>query len=66
MVCCVVDSVDTDSVDAKLREFRNITRATRLVRDGVNKCGGSSWLVIDTADVESVGSLEESWISVSN
>jgi hypothetical protein len=60
VVGCVVNSVYTNGVDAELLEFHDITRTSCRVCDGVDELGGSTWLVVDSADVESVRSLEES------
>ena len=60
MVGCVVNSVYTNGVDAELLEFHDITRTSCRVCDRVDELRGSSWLVVDSADVESVRSLEES------
>lgn len=60
MASCVVDCVDTDSIDAQFLELGDITRATSLVRDGVCDIGGSSRLIINTANVESAVPGEES------
>jgi hypothetical protein len=62
VVCCVIDRVDTNGVQAKLLEFGDVTRAGRRIGQRVDELGGSTRLIIDTTDIESVGSLEESWL----
>jgi hypothetical protein len=61
VVYSIVDSVDTDGVQAKLREFGDITRAGGGIGQGVDELRRSSWLIVDAADIEPVVSLEESW-----
>jgi hypothetical protein len=61
VVSCVVDSVDTDGVQAKLREFSDVTRAGCLISQRVHELRRSSRLVVDAANIESVVPLEESW-----
>lgn len=56
----VIDRVDTDGVDSQLLELHDVSRAGGCVCNGVDQLGGSTWLVIDTADIESAASLEES------
>jgi hypothetical protein len=55
----VVDSVDTDGVDAQLLELGNITLAAVDIGDGVCELGAATGLVVDATDVETVASLEE-------
>jgi hypothetical protein len=61
VVYSIVDSVDTDGVQAKLLEFGDITRTGGGIGQGVHELRRSSWLIVDAADIESVVSLEESW-----
>ncbi len=61
MVCCVIDSIDANGVQSKLLEFGDVTRAGRRIGQRVDELGGSTRLIIDTTDIESVRSLEESW-----
>lgn len=60
VVCRVIDRVDTDSIDPQFFELDDVSRAGGRVCDGVDQLGRSSWLVINTADIESAASLEES------
>jgi len=61
MVGAVVNGVDADRVDSQFLELDNISCAGGFVCDGIDKVGGSSRLVIDTTDVETVAPLEEGW-----
>jgi len=72
----VVDGVHTDGVDAELLELRDVALATSYVGDGILCIGGATcsrsvlgakqrvlhhtWLVVDTADVETLVACEES------
>lgn len=62
----VVDCVDTDGVDAELLELCNVSCAGGFICDRVNELGRSSRLVVDSADIESAGSLEECCNNISN
>lgn len=56
----VVDSVDTDGVDAQLLELYNITLAGCGIRDRIDQVGGATGLVVYTTHVESAVAIEES------
>lgn len=60
VIGAVIDSVDTDSVNSQLLELCNVSCAGRGRCHWVDEFGGSTGLPIDTADVESGGSSEES------
>ena len=60
MVGGVVDSVYTNSVDAQLGEFLDVSVAARLISNGISNIGGATRLVVDTSDVESVAIGKES------
>ena len=60
VVGCVVNSVDTDGVDAQLLELCDITLASGCICDWVDQIRGSSRLIVYTSHVESAGSTEES------
>ena len=61
MVCGVINSVDTNGVDAQFFEFWNVSIATLRVCDGIGNLGGSTWLVVEAADVETVTAGKESY-----
>jgi hypothetical protein len=61
VVGAVVDSVDTDGVDAELLELLNVALAASLIGDGVLCIGGAAGLVVDTADVETLVASKERW-----
>jgi len=52
VVLGIVNGVHADSVDAKLLEERNIALAVLDVGKGIDNIGGTSWLVVDTTEVE--------------
>jgi len=60
VVCAVVDSVDTDSVDTELLELLNVALAACLVGNGVLGVRSTAGLVVDTADVETLIASKES------
>lgn len=59
VVLRVVDRVDTDGVQTELLELGNVTLATIGISDGVSQVRGATGLVVDTANIETVISLEE-------
>lgn len=59
VVDAVVNSVDTDGVDAKLLEVLDVTLATSLVGQRVLSVRRATGLVVDTTDVEAVVAGEE-------
>ena len=61
MVCRVINSVDTNGVDAQFFEFWNVSIAALCVCDRVGNLGGSTWLVVEATDVETVIAGEESY-----
>lgn len=65
MVGGVVDGVDSHGVNAELLEVANITLAAGFIGNGVDDLGGSSGLVVNTTDVETVVSGEECCMEVS-
>jgi hypothetical protein len=60
VVCGVVDGVDSDGVDAQLLEIFNVTSAARRVGNGISNIGRTTRLIVDTTDIESIVSGEES------
>lgn len=60
VVTLVVDSVDTDNVDAKLLEVLDITLADLGVGQRILVGGGTTGLVVDTSEVESLVASPES------
>jgi hypothetical protein len=56
----VVDGVHTNGVDTKLLEVDDVALATGRIGDGVLCVGRATWLVVDTADVETLVASEES------
>ena len=66
MLSSVVNGVDSDSVDAQLLEFRDISLATVGIGDRISDVGGATGLIVDATNVESVISGKESYVSVSN
>ena len=65
VVGCVVNSVDTDGVDAKLLEFGDVALAACYIGDGVLRIRCTTGLVVDTTDVEALAALPESCECVS-
>jgi hypothetical protein len=61
VVCGVINSVDTNGVDAQFLEYWNVTIAAICVCDRVGNLGGSTWLVVEATDVETVTVGEESY-----
>ena len=55
----VVHHVDTDGVDAQLLKLGNVALAHLGVGQGIDSTGGSSRLVVDAADVETLLALPE-------
>jgi hypothetical protein len=60
VVTLVVDSVDTDNVDAELLEVLDITLADLGVGQRILVGGGTTGLVVDTSEVESLVASPES------
>ena len=60
MVDRVVDSVDTDGVDAELLKVLDVSHAASLVGKGIFGVRGATGLVVNTTDVETVVASEES------
>lgn len=60
VACSVVDSVYSDGVDAKLLEVCDVALAGGGIRKWVFSLGGTTWLVVDTANVETVVAGPES------
>jgi len=56
----IVDHVNTDSVDAQLLELRNITLADGGFGERIFVGGGTTGLIIDAADIESIFAGPES------
>lgn len=65
MIGCVVDSVDTNSVQTQLLEFRDVSLAAIHVGDRVGDIGGATRLVVDATNVEAIIAGKESWGNVS-
>lgn len=65
MVGRVVNRVDADGVDAELLELGNVTLAARGIGNRVLSIGCAAWLVVDTADVETLIASKESCTGVS-
>lgn len=61
VVGSVVNGVNTNSVDTEFLELCNITGASGLVGDRIDDFGRSSWLIIDSTDIKSVVTSEESY-----
>ena len=61
----VVDGVYSNSVDAQLLKLSNISCAAGGIGDGICQIGGTTRLVVDATDVESVVSSEESYPIIS-
>ena len=61
VVGSVVNGVDTNGVDTELLELCNITGASALVGNRIDDLGRTSWLIIDSTDVKSVVTSEESY-----
>jgi hypothetical protein len=61
MVGRVVDSVHADGVDAEALELFNVTLAASDIGDGILRISGTTWLVVDTTDVETLVASEESY-----
>jgi hypothetical protein len=55
----VVDSVNTDSIDAQLLELDDISLAAIGIGDGISQVGGATGLIVDATDIESVIACEE-------
>jgi hypothetical protein len=60
VVTLVVDSVDTDNVDAELLEVLDITLADLGVGQRILVGGGTTGLVVNTSEVESLVASPES------
>jgi hypothetical protein len=65
VVGCVVNSVDTDGVDAKLLKFGDVALAACYIGDGVLRIRCTTGLVVNTTDVEALAALPESCKCVS-
>ena len=59
MVGSVVDSIDTDGIDAQLLELCNVSFAAGLISNGVSQIGGAARLVINASNVETVAASKE-------
>jgi hypothetical protein len=59
MVGTVVDSVDTDGIDAQFCKFCNISFAAGLISNGVRQIGGSTRLIVNATNVETLISSKE-------
>jgi hypothetical protein len=57
----VVDGVHTDGVQAKLLELGNVTLARLDIGNGVLIGRGSTGLVVDTTNVETLSAGEKGW-----
>jgi hypothetical protein len=55
----VVDSVDTDGIDAQLLELDDISLTAVGIGNGVSQVGGATGLIVDATDIESVVACEE-------
>ena len=60
VVSTVVNSVDTDGVDAELLELGDVTLAALLISNGVLCVGCATGLVVNTTDVEALVAGPES------
>ena len=61
MVGRVVDSVDTDGIDAQLLKFCNVSLAASLIGNGISQIGRATRLVVDASNIEAVVAGEEGW-----
>jgi hypothetical protein len=61
VVRSVVNGVHTDGVDTKALELLDVALAASSVGDGVLSIRCATWLVVDTADVETLVASEESY-----
>jgi hypothetical protein len=59
VVSGVIDGVHTNGVDAQLLELGDVTGASTSISDRVNELRAAARLIVDTADVETVVTLEE-------
>ena len=59
MIGTVVDSINTNGIDAQLFELINVSLTAGLVSNRICQIGGAAGLVVDTTDVEAVGTREE-------
>jgi len=56
----IIDGVNTNGIYAQLLEVYDIALATSSVGDGVLCVGRAAWLIVDSADVETLLASEES------
>lgn len=61
VVGSVVDSIDTDGIDAQLLKFCNVSLAAGLIGNGISQIGGATRLVVDASNIETVVASEEGW-----
>lgn len=64
MVLGVVDSIDTDNIDAKVLEVRDVSLTGLGIGQGVRGARRTTRLVVDTAKIEALAISPESCRSI--